>query len=432
MAAVTPVAVSPDVIKDSVLLFTKELYLWYNQIPASFNARSYDDPAKIMEAIHPYSIEPGFTQPVDKWSFAMKKTEWDNLSGGLSDAFAGLNSTGDFGLGVFFLSEGDLRVKSVEKLSPAGLAGIHRSWRVTMINGNSNLTTSNAAFIVSNVYKSTNSTFTFIKPDGSSVNISLTAASYHQRPVYMDTVYDIASKHIGYLVFNSFLGDTVEINNDLQRVFSNFNNYGVTDLVIDLRYNGGGYVSVAQKFADYLIPGSAAGGLMMREQYNDKNSRYNNSVYFTKKGSFTPQHIYFIVTTGTASASELLINNLKPYMDVKLVGPSTTHGKPVGFFPVAVGDWYIFPVSFRSFNKNGEGNYFNGMPVNSSVGDGLDKDWGNIQEACLARTIKYITTGTFLRQTNEPPYIGEPEVINGNNVLDANTFKGTIDARGIR
>src|SRR5438046_8286541 len=68
-----PVAVTtdPEKIKDSVLLYSKDLYLWYNQIPSTFNARSYADPDAIMTAIRQYSIEPGFSTAVDRWSFAM-------------------------------------------------------------------------------------------------------------------------------------------------------------------------------------------------------------------------------------------------------------------------------------------------------------------------------------------------------------------------
>ena len=134
----SPAPVSPDLIKDSTILYTRDLYLWYKQIPSTFDARGYADPSKIMEAIHPYSIESGFTQPVDRWSFGMKKTDWDNLSAGISSTFSGFSSTGDFGLGVMFRVDGDLRVKSVERESQAGLSGVRRGWRILKINGNTN------------------------------------------------------------------------------------------------------------------------------------------------------------------------------------------------------------------------------------------------------------------------------------------------------
>ena len=384
-------------VRDTALLVSKDFYLWYNQIPSTFDPQTYADPNAVMLGIRAYSIEPGFNSPVDKWSFGVLKADWNQLSGG----FGSLNNTtftGDFGFGVFFKADGDLRVKLVERLSPAGLAGIQRSWRITKINGNTNIKIANSDFIVTNIYSSTNSTFTFTKPDGSSVDMSLTAAEYPQQTVYLDTVYNIGSKTIGYMVLNSFLGDTSQIFSDFQRVMNNFASHNVSDIVIDLRYNGGGYVSVQEKLANYLAPASANGNVMMKETYNDKHQDYNATLYFNKTGPLNPNHILFIVTPSTASASELLINNLKPFMDVKIIGPANTDGKPVGFFPIPAGDWYVFPISFRSTNSANNGGYFNGFTPDAQVADGLDKNWGDPAEASLAKAIKYITTGTFRLQ----------------------------------
>jgi hypothetical protein len=112
-------------------------------------------------------------------------------------------------------------------------------------------------------------------------------------------------------------------------------------------------------------------------------------------------------------------------MDVQLVGPSKTYGKPVGFFPMPVGDWYIFPVSFRSTNKNGQGNYFNGMGLNSQVADGLDKDWGDITESCLQSALSNITTGVYKTATVRESI----EIKSVNDVLSAPEFKGAVDVR---
>jgi carboxyl-terminal processing protease len=417
-----------DPIKDTVLAYSQDIYLWYNQIPSTFDPQPFADPNAIMTEIRKYSIEPGFTAPVDRWSFAIKKTEWDNISSGIS---------GDFGLGVFFRSSDDLRVKSVEEASPAGQAGIHRGWRITKINGNSNITTNNTDFIVENVFGSPNTSFTFVKPDNTTVDITLTAATYREHPLALDTVYNVDNKKIGYLVFNSFLGDTTEIYNDFSRVFSKFAAENVNDVVVDLRYNGGGYVTVQQKLANYLAPSAANGNLMMKQEFNDKYAQQLNSAdNFSKIGGLNLDRIFFIVSNSTASASELLINNLKPYMsEVLLVGPSNTYGKPVGYFPIGVADWYIFPVSFRSTNKNGEGNYFDGIQLSNKVADGLDKDWGDLDESCLASAVKYITTGAFrngIMRRGEKLYVEQPEVKSGNIILDKPSFKGAIDTRKFR
>jgi C-terminal processing protease CtpA/Prc len=411
-------------VKDSALLITRDIYLWNTQVPASFSGRSYSDPEKIMEAIRQYSVEAGFALPVDRFSFAMKQSEWDNMSTGLNLVSTTSSEEGDFGLSVFFRAEGDLRVRLVEPASAAGLAGIRRSWRITAINGNTNITTGNTNFIVDNIYNAASATVTFLKPNGSTVKITLNRGHYKEKPVYLDSVFNVNGKKIGYLVFNSFLGTTNEIFSDFQRVFNKFSSAGISDLVVDLRYNGGGYVSVQERLANYLVNSSANGSLMMKQVYNAANTSNNETTNFKKLGSINLSRIYFIVSKATASASELLINNLKPYMDVKLVG-GTTYGKPVGFFPIPVGEWYVFPVSFRSTNKNGEGNYFNGMPVNSAVADGLDKDWGDLSESSLASAVRNITSGLF-RASGEGSYTEPATIESVNRKLDAPFLKMTI------
>ncbi|MEJ7912118.1 MAG: S41 family peptidase, partial [Chitinophagaceae bacterium] len=263
--APTATVSAADKLKDTALLFSRDIYLWYQQIPSSFNARSYPDVSGVMTALRQHSIEPGFSTPVDRWSFAVKQAEWNNVSSGVA---------GDFGLSVFFFSPNDLRVKSVERASPAGRAGVRRGWRISKINGNSNITTTNSNFIITTVFESPNTSFTFEKPDGSSVDLTLNAAAYQEHPVYFDSVYQTSAGKLGYIVFNSFLGDTTGIYNDLSRVFSKFSAAGVTDVAVDLRYNGGGYVSVQEKLANYLITSGASGNIMMKQQFNDKYTQY--------------------------------------------------------------------------------------------------------------------------------------------------------------
>ena len=422
----TPAPISTDVMKDSSILIARDIYLWNNQIPSTFNARSYEDLKKLMEGIRPFSVEAGFAQPVDRWSFAMKKSEWDQAAGGMGNSFGSLTGAeGDFGMTAFFRAGNDLRVRLVEPNSPAGLAGIRRGWKITQVNGNSDVTTSNADFLVNGLYNATSTTFTFQKPDGSQVTIVLTVGHYAEKPVYLDTVYNINNTKIGYLVFNSFLGNQGQIQSEFARVFSKFSSQSVTEVVVDLRYNGGGYVDLQTKLANYLVKSSANGQVMMKQVYNNQNSSNNRTTNFQKNGSLNLDDVYFIVGRSTASASELLINNLKPYMDVKLVG-GVTHGKPVGFFPIPVGDWYIFPVSFRTTNKNNEGNYFNGFPVNSQVADGLDKDWGDVSETSLASAINNIVNGAYLR---EAPYVEPANIAEGNRKIEELNLKITVDRK---
>ncbi|MFT3701108.1 MAG: S41 family peptidase [Agriterribacter sp.] len=408
-----------DLVKDSAWMYTQDVYLWYKTLPTNFNPRSYSDPNAIMEAIRQYSIEPGFTDPVDRWSFGIKKAEWDDVSSGIS---------GDFGLGIFFNSTNDLRVSYVEPASPAGAAGITRAWRIVSINNDTTINTDDATItrISTAVYSSSSTSFVFVRPDNTDTSITLTAASYQEQPILLDSIYNIGGNKVGYFVYNSFLGNVTAIKSQFNTLFNKFNSEGITDMVVDLRYNGGGYVELQNELANYLVPSAGNGGVMLQEQFNDKlSATEDTTINYLKKGSLNLSRIFFITTKNTASASELLINSLKPYMDVKLVG-KPSHGKPVGFFNIGVGDWYIFPVSFRSVNKNGEGNYFNGLQPDANVNDGLDKQWGDVEENCLASALHYISNGAFSRVSSR---VDDLKVESGNTKFDARKFKGAVEKR---
>ncbi|MFT3947116.1 MAG: S41 family peptidase [Agriterribacter sp.] len=409
-----------NLAKDSAWLYTKDLYLWNQNLPSGFNARSYSDPNAVMVALRAYSTEPGFTGPVDRWSFAATKKEWDDVSSGIS---------GDFGLGIFFNDVNDLRVSYVEPASPAGNAGIKRSWRFTSINGNTTIdtTSSNITRIANAIQNSNTGTFIFHRPDNTDTTITLTAATYQEEPILLDSIYNVGGNKVGYLVYNSFLGSISTIKSRFNTLFNKFSSAGVSDMIVDLRYNGGGYVELQNELANYLVPSAGNGAVMLKEKFNDKySSYYDTTINYAKKGSLNLSRIFFITTKNTASASELLINSLKPYMDVKLVGRAS-HGKPVGFFPLSAGNWYVFPVSFRSVNKNGEGNYFNGLQPDATVSDGLEKAWGDIDENCLAGVLHYISSGSFSRIANreQQDLLIEP----GNVKLGSNKFRGAVDKR---
>jgi hypothetical protein len=411
--------VSGEVKNDTAANYARDIYLWYNNIPGTFNAHEFTDPNAVMQGIRAFSAEPGFSMPVDRWSFAMLKNEWDNLSSGIG---------GDFGMNIFFFTNTDLRVSYVERESPAGQAGIKRSWHIKQINGSANINATNANDIIRAVYQSTTSTFLFERPNATDTSITLKAASYREHPLLFDTVYNNGGNKTGYFVFNSFLGDTNEIKDEFARIFEKFNTQQVQDVVVDLRYNGGGYVSVQNLLANYLVPASGDHGVMLKEEFNDRYASFNVTQHFNKKGPLNLNRLFFIVTQNTASASELLINSLMPYMDVHLVGPSHTHGKPVGFYPIPVFDWYIFPVSFRTVNKNGEGNYFNGLNLSHQVIDGLDNDWGDTGEDCLQAVLHFIGNGNYARMDVTPQQrLGlTEEVQNLNARLAEPKFKGMI------
>ena len=189
--------------------------------------------------------------------------------------------------------------------------------------------------------------------------------------------------------------------------------------MVDLRYNHGGSTETQNALANLIVPSTATGKTMYTYIFNDSliagkfpllkrkagfsNVSFQpavNTVNYQKTGSITGlSRVFFIVGSETASASELLINNLRPYMDVKLVG-DTTYGKPVGFFPVSIFNYAIYPISFKTVNSAGSAEYYDGFVPDKLTPDGVNRNWGDINEPSLAAALRYISTGSFARMMN--------------------------------
>jgi carboxyl-terminal processing protease len=377
----TPTTATAD-IRDSLWAYMQDVYLWYDKLPATFNARSYSDPESEMDALRAY-------QTLDQWSFVEKAGDFNSY---FSDG-----ETKDFGFWIKYDSNNDLRVRYVYAQSPAGKAGVKRGWKLTAINGQAIASVSDDA-LISAFYDATSTTFGFQKADGSTVTIPLTTATYTLNTVLFNKTYDVAGKKVGYLVFNSFTGTPSQ--NELKAVLSNFESAGVNELIVDLRYNGGGDVNTQTMLANALAPTNVTrSSVMFSYQHNKKLSDWDETIKFSKTGSLNLSRIFFITTSSSASASELLINNLKPYLDVKLIGKAT-HGKPVGMYGFEVMDYVIAPIAFKTVNAKNVGDYYSGLAVDASVADGLDKNWGDPLENCLAAALGYIQTGSFTVTTN--------------------------------
>jgi hypothetical protein len=230
--------------------------------------------------------------------------------------------------------------------------------------------------------------------------------------VLYKNVITTGNNKVGYLVFNQFFGETSRT--ELTDAFNYFQSQGITDLIVDLRYNPGGSTETQDALADLIAPAAANNQKMYTYQFNSQLQQGNfpllkkkpgfdnvsfsesiNTVNYEKAGNLDLNRVFFIVTSSTASASELLINNLKPYMSVKIVG-DTTYGKPVGFFPIDIASKYsIYPISFRTINSAGNADYYSGFAPDQLTADGVNKDWGNVTEPSLAAVLKYLNTGSF-------------------------------------
>jgi carboxyl-terminal processing protease len=404
-----------ELLMDSVYLYSKEVYFWNDRIPSydQFNPRQYkasDELASaqnVMDAIKEL-------QPLDRYSFVTTREESDGLQTGEDK---------DFG---FFVKSASVDVAApidsiywfvnyVYDRSTAGVAGVKRGWIVNKIDGNLIGYDQSSINILNNTFfgAANSASFEFIKPDSSKVTEALSKTSFVANSVLYKGVLNPGGHKVGYLVFNQFFGDPSR--KELADAFSLFQSQGITDLVMDLRYNRGGSTVTQDTLANLIAPLAADKKKMYTYQFNQQLQQGNfpllkrkpgfgnvsfsestNTVNYDKAGGLNLNRVFFIVTSSSASASELVINNLKPYMDVKLIG-DTTYGKPVGFFPINIFNYAIYPISFRTINSAGNADYYAGFPPDKVTGDGVNKDWGDATEPSLAAVLNYIMTGTFGR-----------------------------------
>jgi C-terminal processing protease CtpA/Prc len=189
----------------------------------------------------------------------------------------------------------------------------------------------------------------------------------------------------------------------------------VNSLILDLRYNPGGDISVAQSLASYIGGSGLSGKTFSKIEYNDKLTKYNTPIPFrTMAGAISVPKMVVLTSRGTVSASELIINGLKPFITVVTVG-DTTLGKPIGMNVWDVGKKYVFaPITFKIVNSLGQGDYFDGIPPNKLAADDITHDFSDRRESCLKQAIDYLNTGSFTAKSitkfrNYPQYVERPE-----------------------
>jgi C-terminal processing protease CtpA/Prc len=232
----------------------------------------------------------------------------------------------------------------------------------------------------------------YINLQGDTLTATLAKKEINIDFILHESVITVNAKKIGYMVYNSFNIHSIE---DLDGVFSNFKNNNVNDLILDMRYNPGGRGDVAVHLASLVID-EGEDKVFYSVIHNDGLQFLNQNEYFTSEPySLGLNRIFIITTNSTASASELVINGLEPYIQVILVG-ETTSGKPVGMYSFYFGSYAFFPVSLKAVNADGFGDYYNGIEVDRIVQDDLTHDFGDNNEACLAEALYYIENGSFM------------------------------------
>lgn len=436
---------------DSVFLYAKTVYLWNTQLPTYqvFNPRQYVNIGDVTSgiesellAITSYAVneETGQSYEYDEYDASVPKYSYLDASeseGALAGVPKGRSlvdmdgEANDIGLlvGAYGSSNTNytVYVQVVFDGSPAAKAGLKRGDRITTINGTGIGSNFNAEYeLIYNAFYGTGTSTVALKgyrQDGASFSVSLSRSAYQPSVVLADSVYRYAGHNIGYLAFYQF-NSLADAKADLDLVFDRFSGDGVDQLIVDLRYNGGGYVATAEYLCNLIAPASANGKTMYSERFNEtmqagdiailKNQQVEgsrltyadydysleaNTFPFEKtRGPSAISSVVFIVTGNTASASELLINALKPYVTVKLVG-TTTYGKPVGFFPIKIGDYEIYYSMFETANAENAGGYYGGMETDYEELDDPRYDFGDLGESSLAAAYAYLTRGSFTAST---------------------------------
>ncbi|RZK55675.1 MAG: PDZ domain-containing protein [Pedobacter sp.] len=494
----TPPVVVPPVVtatraelsKDSIFLYAKQIYLWNDKLPTYevFNPRKYTSNStelsnyeqelfEITKYSNPYEYKSGATS--SKYSYIFDKANKNATSTLKTTASVDLEGNGN-DLGIRFGFYGTdasftTYVTAVYQNSPAEKANLVRGNLITKINGvtvGSNFS-ANLNFL-NTALAGTTISLEGLKNDGTSFSVTLLKSLFKSSPIYKTKILTAGSKKVGYLAYARFSNAENSIA-ELEAAFTSFAAGGVTDLIIDLRYNGGGYVSTAQHLINLIAP-STATGTMFTEYYNatmqagsatilanqpllDANDKVQyrngkmityadvdysvsgNTEVFAKKGPLTTvKNVVFIVSGSTASASELVINSLKPHMTVQLVG-LTTYGKPVGFFPVTIENKYdVYYSLFETKNSLGQGGYYDGLvPDVANRGPEVPAgtimyDFGNPNDNYLKMALGLVAPGVTVTSqaktmTAKQRDLASPSSAIINTDLSDHEFKGMIDTK---
>ena len=341
----------------------------------------------------------------------------------LENALNGITLSNGMEFGLVYYPNGSTNlfgyVRYVLPNTDAATKGIQRGILFNTINGQQLTDTNYLSLISLNNYEIGLATF-----DGETIipteeRIELIKQEYTENPIYIAETLAIEGQKIGYLMYNAF---TRDFDTSLNSVFAQFKADGINDLILDLRYNGGGSVETAVDLSS-MITGQFNNQLFANEFWNDdRQNVYANPILFNDKiftgeliNSLNLNKVYILTTNSSASASELVINCLKPYIEVKQIG-DRTRGKYQASFLL-----YDAPAPNFSKSQANPGHTFAMLPLvfktsnavgNTDYDDGLFPDLilnedytnlgtlGNINEPMLAAAINDLFSFTQPLQRN--------------------------------
>jgi C-terminal peptidase prc len=352
-------------------------YYWYKELPNP-DPGSFATPEAYLEAVRYRTLDSTFSYVNSKAS---------------SDAFFSDSQFIGFGLSYKQTGDAELRLAQTFPGSPAADAGMDRGDFLLSVNGKAVadlLRTGEINTIFGAEQVGVTADLAWRDVQGQQRSATLTKRLVTIPTVSQTAVLDSGSSRVAYIHFRNFVQPSVAA---LNAAFTQVRDAGATELVLDLRYNGGGLVSVAQHLAGLIGGPPLVGQVFVQFAHNDKQSSRNTAYRFeAKPEALGVTRLVVIATRGSASASEAIINGLRPYMDVKVVG-DTTYGKPVGQYGFDFCDKVLYAVSFLVTNARGEADYFDGIPADCAAPDDVDHALASPQEASLAEALYVVRHG---------------------------------------
>lgn len=366
-----------------------EYYFWVDSV-SYVDYNDYDRPEDFLEAMR--------FDDRDDWSYIT--TQAENTQYYDEGQYVG------YGFGYSSDSDGKLRITYLYESSDFNNYGIHRGWLINKINGVSVDKDSDLSDLLGSGDIGVTNSFELESPAGDIVTETFSKKLITINTVVYKDVIVSGSKKVGYFIFESFIGPSED---ELTNLFIDFKSNNIDELVIDLRYNGGGMVSIVEHLAGLIIPESLDGQKFLNYIHNNNNDDLNESIYFDlNTSSIGLNKVYFIAGKGSASASEAIINGLDPYLDVYIVG-NDTYGKPVGMytFNSNISDLVYVPVCFKLVNADNYGDYYGGLKADSYVDDDITNNFG-IDEAVFSEVMFHIENGSFSSSKSASDIITRP------------------------
>ncbi len=364
-----PTTIDDLEIKEYVHLVMKEFYLWSDKMPQDIKPSTFANVDQLLDRL--------LFKPLDRWTFIRKD------DGALLQELTE-GRRGGYGFSIGWDQQGDLRVVFVFPNAPAGLAGLKRGNKILKINGQPVVTGQGINLGQSSVLE-------ILDNQGQTKQISMQAREFITEAVVHSEVIDVDGKKAGYISYVSFDRPSEPV---LDSIFTAFKSQNVSDLIIDLRYNPGGFVSSAVHLGSLMAPPSAVGKPFISEVFNSKNVHRNQVENFKEKANnINPGKLVFLTTRSSSSASEVIINSMYPFRDVVQLG-SQTSGKFVGSFVLVHQGHTFAPIVFQS--NNALNNTFEeGLKPDYTVPDDFTRDFGDRNENMLSEAIHYLRTGSF-------------------------------------